>query len=80
MTRPTYRHQFKSGIHLRAYVDTGNGRGEVQGAGYELRAGFRNGCAQAAIVRSRPGADVPDVRSGNVAGPSSCAGVVCFTE
>lgn len=27
----------------------------------------------------RVGGDVPDVRSGNVAGPGSCAGVVCFS-
>ena len=80
ITRPTYRHRFKSGIQLRASVDTGKGRGEVQDAGCELRAGFRVGCAQAAIVGLGPGADVPDVRSGNVAGPSSCAGVVCFAE
>lgn len=31
-------------------------------------------------MESRPRADVPDVRSGNVAGPSSCAGVVFLGE
>ena len=53
MTRPTYQRRFRSGVHLRASVDTGKGRCEVQKAGCELRVGFRDGCAHAAIVGSR---------------------------
>ena len=59
MTRPTHRHRFKSGIHLRASVDTGKRRGEVQDVGCELRVGFQAGCAQAAVVGFGPGTMCP---------------------
>ena len=80
ITRPTHRRRFKFGIHLRASVDTGKGRGEVQDVGCESRAGFLVGCAQAVIVGFGPGDDAHDVRSGNVAGPSSRTEVECFAE